>query len=142
MLSTQETINTIYIQSGVHNVCKLRYQNVQTDQYYQYLILWKYFYSLAPIFVVSTKCIDPWVLEFMVLNITGNNPWEWTIFFSRYWNNNICKTIWSIQNISKDYCEIIINCGVLIFADFVVHLNSEIKIQPNSIFPWIVACNV
>ena len=43
-------------------------------------------------------------------------------FFSRYWNNNICKTIWSIQNISKDYCEIIINCGVLIFADFVVHL--------------------
>jgi len=29
--------------------------------------------SLAPIFVVSTKCIDPWVVEFVVSNITGNN---------------------------------------------------------------------
>ena len=28
-----------------------------------------YFYSLAPIFVVSTKYIDPWVLEFMVSTI-------------------------------------------------------------------------
>jgi hypothetical protein len=27
-------------------------------------------------FMVSTKINDPWVLEFMVLNITGNNPWE------------------------------------------------------------------
>ena len=34
------------------------------------------FYSLAPIFVVSTKCIDLWVLEFVVLNITDNNQWE------------------------------------------------------------------
>ena len=40
----------------------------------QVQILWKYFCLLAPIiFVVSTKCIDPWVLEFMVSNITGNN---------------------------------------------------------------------
>jgi hypothetical protein len=37
--------------------------------------LWKYFYSLAPIFVVSTKCIDPWVLSFVVSNITDNNEW-------------------------------------------------------------------
>jgi hypothetical protein len=28
---------------------------------------------LVPIFVVSTKCIDPWVLEFMISHITGNN---------------------------------------------------------------------
>jgi len=35
-----------------------------------------YFYSLAPTFVVSTKFIDPWVLEFVVSNITGNNQWE------------------------------------------------------------------
>ena len=27
-------------------------------------------------FVVSMKCIDPWVLEFVVSNITGNNQWE------------------------------------------------------------------
>jgi hypothetical protein len=44
-------------------------------------ILWKCFYSLAPIFVVSTKCIDPWVLEFMVSNTTGNNQWENCISF-------------------------------------------------------------
>jgi len=31
---------------------------------------------LAPIFVISTKCIDPRVLEFVVSNITGNNQWE------------------------------------------------------------------
>ena len=27
-------------------------------------------------FVVSTKCIDPWILEFMVSNTTCNNLWE------------------------------------------------------------------
>jgi cellulose synthase/poly-beta-1,6-N-acetylglucosamine synthase-like glycosyltransferase len=70
-------------------------------------ILGKYFYSLAHIvvvstkcidpwvlefvvsikcidpwvleLVVSTKCIDPWVLEFVVSNITGNNQWEYCI---------------------------------------------------------------
>ena len=26
-------------------------------------------------FVVSTKWIDPWGLEFVVSNITGNNQW-------------------------------------------------------------------
>jgi len=31
---------------------------------------------LTPIFVVSTKCIDPWVLEFLVSNITSKNQWE------------------------------------------------------------------
>ena len=31
-------------------------------------ILSKYFYSLTPIFMVSTKCIDPWILEFI-------DPW-------------------------------------------------------------------
>ena len=40
------------------------------------------------------------------------------------------------------YREIIINRGALIFADFVVHLNNEIKIQQNTIFPLIVACKV
>jgi len=39
------------------------------------IILWKYFYSLASIFVVSTKYIDPWLLEFVVSNITDNNQW-------------------------------------------------------------------
>ena len=39
-------------------------------------IKWKYLYLLVLIFVVSTKCIDPWVLEFMVSNTTGNNQWE------------------------------------------------------------------
>ena len=39
------------------------------------VILWKYFHSLAPIFVVSLKCIDPWILEFVVSNITGNSQW-------------------------------------------------------------------
>jgi len=31
---------------------------------------------MAPIVVVSTKCIDPWVFEFVVSNTTGNNQWE------------------------------------------------------------------
>ena len=36
-----------------------------------------YFYSLAPIFVLSTKCIDSWVLEYVVSNTTSNNnQWE------------------------------------------------------------------
>jgi hypothetical protein len=39
-------------------------------------ILCKDFYSLAPIFMVSTKCSDPRVLEFVVSNITCNNQWE------------------------------------------------------------------
>ena len=53
-------------------------------------IMWTYFYSLAPIFVVSAKCIDSWDLEFVVYtkcidswdleivvsNTTGNNHWE------------------------------------------------------------------
>jgi len=26
--------------------------------------------------MVSTKCIDPWVLEFVASNNTGNNQWE------------------------------------------------------------------
>ena len=47
-------------------------------------ILCKYFYSLAPIFVVSTKCIDPWDLEFVVLNTTGNNQWENCILLNFY----------------------------------------------------------
>jgi hypothetical protein len=35
-------------------------------------------------FVVSAKCIDPWILEFMVLNITGNNLWENCILLDFY----------------------------------------------------------
>jgi hypothetical protein len=44
---------------------------------------------LAPIFVVSTKRIDLWVLEFMVSNITGNNRWTHCIsldFYFRGWS--------------------------------------------------------
>jgi len=39
-------------------------------------ILWKHYCSLAPIFVVSSKCIDPHVLEFRVSNTTCNNQWK------------------------------------------------------------------
>jgi hypothetical protein len=49
-----------YIQTNTNNVNK-------TEQ--------KLFYPLAPIVLVSTKCNDPWVLEFVVSNITGNNQW-------------------------------------------------------------------
>jgi hypothetical protein len=31
---------------------------------------------VGPIFVVSTKSIDPWVFEFMVSNVIDNNQWE------------------------------------------------------------------
>ena len=43
---------------------------------YNFHILWKYFYSMAPKFVFSTKCSDPYVLEFVLSNITSNNQWE------------------------------------------------------------------
>jgi len=33
----------------------------------------KVLYWLGPMFVVSAKCIDPWVLEFVLSNYTGNN---------------------------------------------------------------------
>jgi hypothetical protein len=36
---------------------------------------------LTPISVVSTKCIDPWILEFVVSNTTGNSQWENCISF-------------------------------------------------------------
>ena len=38
-------------------------------------MLWKYLYSLAQIFMVSTKYIDPWILELIVSNITGKKRW-------------------------------------------------------------------
>ena len=34
------------------------------------------FIRWKPIYVVSTKCIDPWFFEFVVSNITDNNQWE------------------------------------------------------------------
>ena len=41
------------------------------------------------------------------------------------------------------YCEIIINRGVLIFVDFLVHLNHKNQIQHNPIFPLMgIPCNV
>jgi len=41
---------------------------------------------LAPIFVVSTKGSDPWVLEFMVSHITNNNQWESCISLGFYFH--------------------------------------------------------
>ena len=35
-------------------------------------------------FVVSAQCIDPWILEFVVLNITGNSLWENCILLDFY----------------------------------------------------------
>jgi len=56
----------------------------------------KYFYSLTPIFVVSTKCIDPRVLEFVVSNTTGNNQWENCISLDFYF-----RSLWEPQNPRK-----------------------------------------
>lgn len=49
--------------------------------YLQYKILWKYFYLLAPISVVSAKCLDPRVLQFVVSNITCNSQWDNCVSF-------------------------------------------------------------
>ena len=70
----------IYHQSAILQLYHRTYWKRKTVNKYIY-ILWKCFYSLVPIFVVSTKCIDPWVLEFVVSNITGNNQWENCILF-------------------------------------------------------------
>ena len=41
---------------------------------------WPPFYCCESIFIrwhaFSSKCIDPWALEFVVSNTTGNNQWE------------------------------------------------------------------
>jgi hypothetical protein len=56
---------------------------------------WKYFYSLAPIFLVSTKCIDPWVLELVVSNITGKSMGKlyfvWFLFSWFKWTTKSVK---------------------------------------------------
>jgi hypothetical protein len=54
-------------------------------------ILWKSFFSLSLIFVVSTKCIDPWVLEFVVSNITGNHQWENCITLDFNFRGFLCE---------------------------------------------------
>ena len=58
-------------------------------------ILWKYFYSLAPIFGVSTKCIDPWVLNswFPTLQATINGKivFRWIFIFMVYVDHEISK---------------------------------------------------
>ena len=43
--------------------------------------------SLEPIFVVSTKCSDPLVFEFMVSNTTSNNQWENCISLDFYFRD-------------------------------------------------------
>jgi hypothetical protein len=58
------------------NEKKIWNYNKIKSKVYMNVLLWKYFYLLASVFVVSTKRIDPWVLEFMVSNTTGNNQWE------------------------------------------------------------------
>jgi hypothetical protein len=55
----------------------------------------------------------------------------------------ICHVYNTVINVK--YCEIIINRGVLFFADFVVHLAlkpRKKKIQRNAIFLFIVGYNV
>jgi hypothetical protein len=59
-----------------------------------------------------------------------------------YWRNIILDDIGSCivffkikSNIEINDCEIIINLGVLIFADFVVHLNHENKNSSKNNFP-------
>jgi cellulose synthase/poly-beta-1,6-N-acetylglucosamine synthase-like glycosyltransferase len=37
-------------------------------------------------FVVSTKYLDPWVLEFMVSKIIGNNQWKNCILLDSYFH--------------------------------------------------------
>lgn len=37
--------------------------------------------------MVSTKWIDPWDLEFVVLNIKGNNQWENSILLDFYFHD-------------------------------------------------------
>jgi hypothetical protein len=42
----------------------------------QFCIMWKYFCSLAILFVISTKCSAPWVLEFVVSSTIGDSQWD------------------------------------------------------------------
>jgi hypothetical protein len=53
---------------GKMNEKKIWNYNKIKSKVYMNVLLWKYFYLLASVFVVSTKRIDPWVLEFMVSN--------------------------------------------------------------------------
>ena len=52
------------------------------------ITVWKYLYSLAQIFMVSTKWSDPLVLEFVVSNTASNSQWEngilWFMWTTKY----------------------------------------------------------
>jgi hypothetical protein len=56
-------------------------------------------------------------------------PLDWITFLNLFFS----KTM---------YCEIIINCGVLIFADFVIHSNNENENPTIYNFSLIVACKM
>ena len=45
---------------------------INTRYIESFWLLWKYFIRWHHFVVVSTKCIDPWVLELVVSNNTGN----------------------------------------------------------------------
>ena len=80
----------------------------------------KYFYSLAPIFVVSTKCIDPWVLEFVVSNITGDHQmgklYFVGFFFSWFkWTTTSAKISSPRLIINSQYISLLCAFGIVCF---------------------------
>jgi hypothetical protein len=49
--------------------------------------------------VVSAQCIDPWILEFVVLNITGNSLWENCILLDFYFRGlNVPRIVLNNHN--------------------------------------------
>jgi hypothetical protein len=79
---------------------------------------------LAPIFVVSTKCIVPLILELVVLNTGTNNEWTNSILL----NFHGTREKNHLHGISLEkiiYCESIVIRRVLIFVDFVDNRNHE-----------------
>jgi hypothetical protein len=85
---------------------------------------------MAPISVLFTKCIDPWVLEFMVSNTDSEKYVEQLLeLFNRFSDlvkeafNDDPRFLTSRDKVS--YSKFLIYSGVLIFVDFVVPLNYE-----------------
>jgi len=104
----------VKLMKNVANQCEL------DDSYHDFRISMKYrgnsFYSLVPIFVVSTKCIDLCDLEFVVLNTAGNNQWEHCIsldFCFRGLSGTTKSTNIKIPTINNDFTVV---CSILLYV--------------------------
>jgi hypothetical protein len=109
-------------------------------------ILWKYFYSLTPMFVVSTNYIDPWVLEFVV-STNYIDPWVLEFVVSTNCiDPRVLEFVVSTNCIDPWVLEFVVstNCIDPRVLEFVVSTNCidprvlEFVVSTDCIDPWVL----